>query len=1380
MPATEDYLRSPKRMHIVFCISAVALLGTTLWMMWADYDDEWRGFQRQALKNVADRDKARIAALKADPAVQAKTAEAREAEKTAQKALKDRAAELQALEAKVAELAAKSAATMRELRVKRAIRDVERATYGLKIRDHVSDKVEAEFLARVETAQKNADEFEARFADESYQLAQAKLAVVAATAERDAAEKAVKDSLADITRMQKAVNKIEPDNWLSAAKRDLMLLPIINGFNSPERIVQDWMPRLEIDLGGMSRVQRFDRCRTCHMTIDAVDTGTNPAYPHGSGAEGSGTFAHPYASHPRLDLFLTSASPHPLPKFGCTSCHSGQGSGTTFQNASHTPNDPHEMHEWAGKYGWFDNHFWEHPMHPKRFEESNCIKCHINVVELGTNSKFGATAPKVTRGYQLVKTYGCFGCHEINGYDGAKILGVDLRLEPSAEEAEKIANDPNAVAGKMRKVGPSLRHLKSKSPAGFVEHWTEEPKQFRPTTRMPQFFKLSNQQDHAAERFNPIELAGMAEYLLGKSQPLELLSPKDGYQPNPERGKELFGTKGCIACHTHGEVAGIKADFGPELSRVSAKLVGGKAGFDWLYTWIREPERHHARTKMPNLFLTAEGEGDKFVDPAADIAAFLLQHKGAPSDFKPTADYDTIDVDDEALNELIAQFLVKLLTQQQIKDFLQSGKYPIPAEKVKGDEIELATAPEGPTDPGEWRQRKLHYVGRKTITKYGCYGCHDIPNFESARPIGTALQDWGKKDRSRLAFEHIHEFLHHHGQPGLGVEYETIAAADAARLKLEGTAGVRVTGNRPGLAPISLQSAGKAHAGHDHAAADTLQIDDVVLAYDGHAIADVPQLEALLRQTVPAAKVELSIWRAGHEHHFTIQPDGSTEDRVQEGLKRANRHEYQDPAEEDRELSAAFYYESLGHHGRPGFLWQKLRQPRSYDYKMVDTKPYDDRLRMPKFPFTEQDIDAIATFVLGLTAEPPNPEYIYNPTGPQGAVIQGEQLIQQFNCAGCHMLEMPEIRYGAKLDELTASDAAADFPAAVALLNKLKPPRNPLTGEQKVVKVGDESATLPVIGFHGTVVAYPNPEDDPEDQEFITELWENLTVDGKQIFPTSKLIFPAAALDTIRPAKGGRYAEWLANRLLETKQVQQIALGWQASPPPLYQEGIKVQTPWLFNFLRNPEKIRHTTVLRMPRFNMSAAEAQALANYFAAVDGAGYPYQALPEREPEYLAAKTAELHAADPTKKHDYQTEAWKVLNSPLCIKCHAVGGRMPISTDPSKDIRAPNLEMAGERLRPDWLQLWLYHPTWITPYTSMPQNFPPGKEGFKDLFGGDHNLQTIAVRDALLNYRQTMEREGRVVYTPPEQPAPAAAGAQAAAAGAGADKAANAGGTN
>ena len=231
------------------------------------------------------------------------------------------------------------------------------------------------------------------------------------------------------------------------------------------------------------------------------------------------------------------------------------------------------------------------------------------------------------------------------------------------------------------------------------------------------------------------------------------------------------------------------------------------------------------------------------------------------------------------------------------------------------------------------------------------------------------------------------------------------------------------------------------------------------------------------------------------------------------------------------------------------------------------------------------------------------------------------------------------------------------------------------------------------------------------------------------------------------------------NRLVETKRAKEKTLAWQMSPPPLYKEGSKVQTPWLFNFLRNPGKIRHTTVLRMPRFNMSDDEAQSLANYFAAVDDAQYPYQLIAEREPAYLEKKNAEFHADFPAKKDDYLTESWKMLNVPLCIKCHSVGGQQVKISNPATDIRGPNLDLAADRLRPDWTLLWLYKPQWITPYTSMPALLPPQQAGaqprFPELFGDNGLKQTISLRDALMNYHKLMEREGKsAISTPPTTP--------------------------
>ena len=70
------------------------------------------------------------------------------------------------------------------------------------------------------------------------------------------------------------------------------------------------------------------------------------------------------------------------------------------------------------------------------------------------------------------------------------------------------------------------------------------------------------------------------------------------------------------------------------------------------------------------------------------------------------------------------------------------------------------------TDKLKW------YIGKKSISRLGCYGCHDLPGFETAKPIGTALNDWGKKDPERLAFEDADAYVRDH--------YNIVKSRDAA------------------------------------------------------------------------------------------------------------------------------------------------------------------------------------------------------------------------------------------------------------------------------------------------------------------------------------------------------------------------------------------------------------------------------------------------------------------------------------------------------------------------------------------------------------------------------------------------------------------------
>jgi cytochrome c2 len=1231
MPATEEYSYSLPGLHRIFAASSIALLLATIWMMAADHDDEWRIYQKEFQKLTADKLRNKEKAIEGAPGYTDKIAELEKQISEAKKALAQQGSEYTRAQTELNKAQGDFTRFDNETRTKRAERGKAQADYDLAVRDE---------LPRAEMARRKKifDELSTDVAKREVTLQDLKDVLATANAKVKSFEKK-KDSLEaeqkrverDFQQNHKALAKIEPDTWLSRMKRQSMEWPILDGFNSHLRIQQDWIPGLTINYGGMKDVPRFDRCRTCHQAADLVEAGNAPAFP-------ADKFKQPFSTHPRPDVYLTAASPHPVGKFGCTICHEGQGSATSFQNGSHTPNNPAVAHEWAKDHKWFNNHFWEFPMLPERFTEAGCLKCHHNVVELGTNPKFGPTAPKVVEGYNLVREFGCFGCHEINGFDGAKSIGPDLRLEPSAEEAAKMAGDPSANPGTMRKVGPSLVHIKDKTTAGWAEYWTEDPTRFRPETRMPKFFNLEGQSDEHNQKLTPVEISSIVHYLFEKSTPNKLLSPAKDYVPNADRGKTLFTQRGCLACHSHDDVPGIKEDFGPNLTHVHKKVRDDQTGRDWVYTWVRNPQLHSPRSKMPNLYLETYEEAGKTVDPAADIAAFLLA-KGAQK-------YEGLPKSSEGLNELAVLYLSKVLTKEQVDKVMKDGWYPeTDLAAIKGDEVELHTGKEGAGKKLSDSQL-MTYVGRRTISRYGCYGCHDIPGFDKARPIGTGLQNWGRKAKNKLALEHIAEYLHHHGEP------------------------------------------------------------------DG----------------------------------------SSTHDRVERTMKLALSDGFKDPKVKEAETSHAFYYEQVMHGDRPGFLWQKLRAPRSYDYRKIETKGFDERLRMPKFPFTQDQIEAISTFVLGLVAEPPSDNYQYQPTGPAKARIDGEKLITKFNCTGCHLLEFPEIKYGVDLASLTGHKLAdAEHQPALDLMMKLKPLQNGLTNQTMTTA---EKKTLPVIKFHGSLVADANKDDAPEDREYIYELWESLKLGDKYLLPGTRMLIPELNRVSVKPARGGDFADWLANSLLSADVNKQLAQ--QAAPPPLYLEGIKVQTQWLYEFLKNPNRIRYTTVLRMPQFNMSDAEAMSLANYFAAVDGAVYPYQDVPERQPDYLST-VEQQHP-------NYLPQGWQLFQA--CVSCHSVAGREYAGKDPKKDIRGPNLLNVQNRLRSDWLQLWLYKPAWITPYTSMPAVFPRGTKNLPQLFSGEGEIQTRAVHDALVTSQRLAETQSKLeIVAPPQAAAPANAAAADAA---------------
>lgn len=132
---------------------------------------------------------------------------------------------------------------------------------------------------------------------------------------------------------------------------------------------------------------RYDRCVTCHVGMDEY---TNPTLKNDFKE-------NPYKSHPKVDEALVKA--HPFTKFGCTSCHSGQGLATTVE----------------GAHGWIKH--WEKPMLKGVTIQGACVKCHGNFETL-------KGAEVAAKGKKLFNEHGCQGCHAINGWGG--VISVDL------------------------------------------------------------------------------------------------------------------------------------------------------------------------------------------------------------------------------------------------------------------------------------------------------------------------------------------------------------------------------------------------------------------------------------------------------------------------------------------------------------------------------------------------------------------------------------------------------------------------------------------------------------------------------------------------------------------------------------------------------------------------------------------------------------------------------------------------------------------------------------------------------------------------------------------------------------------------------------------
>ena len=135
--------------------------------------------------------------------------------------------------------------------------------------------------------------------------------------------------------------------------------------------------------------------------------------------------------------------------------------------------------------------------------------------------------------------------------------------------------------------------------------------------------------------------------------------------------------------------------------------------------------------------------------------------------------------------------------------------------------------------------------------------------------------------------------------------------------------------------------------------------------------------------------------------------------------------------------------------------------------------------------------------------------------------------------------------------------------------------------------------------------------------------------------------------------------------------------------PELTWEGSSLQRAWLVGFLKNPNTLRPALIRRMPKFNVTDAEAGVLADYIMTV------YQT-----PAFDSDTSEAAHFTPADVEHGKELFYGKYA----CQSCHIV--------DPIKDkgYIGPTLTQVGTRLTASWIFHWLKNSESLRPGTLEP----------------------------------------------------------------------------
>ncbi len=818
------------------------------------------------------------------------------------------------------------------------------------------------------------------------------------------------------------------DAELRASKADDRANPKFNPENlirslvGPFQIQQVVMHWIEYDRE--VDIEQVDRCHTCHMGAD-------------SSTYASASIARQFRTHPNRSTLLAA---HPIEKFGCTTCHQGQGRATDMLSHSGWHLEKHHGEE---RWHFQGDHYWEEPLLPIG-----------EMTRIVVDDRNDDLAVKINKGkWETVK----LPAKSPEAHD----KDVEVPVEYANEEElfgtlqESVAKLVEGDADLKAKWHAVVRKVDNRVEIGLEQN---DPAQHIPAKELPVFavkfpepelaMMLGFEGIDETQTKQPLQVAPAPPSVPVRAPSMASFDKNGAYHPprgsqglqipDEMRNRFIEGLPeveaGCLRCHQSDvdlkprgskakyvtakleyekaeaarkkdPVAYRKAHDGsddlPAVAADPAKAIDPVPTFDegralfrnlnctgchildnypwdrnagpaldnvtakvspeWILTWIRYPRGWRAKTSMPNLW-------PKPLDPASKRP--LPETAPEYQKWEQTMRDETV---------AIASYLVERSDNPATRPGAAKDAQPLKA-KIQGyADVPGATAEKG----------------KLVFEAYGCQGCHARVEHDTdadklpepwrsrERDVAPTLANLGGKTSADwIAYwvEDPSRYWHGTKMPNLRLSREEAASVGKY------------------IASLKAEPQAPAH----------VEKDDVALVTDA----------AKRNEKVPCAnaggvlmtRVECGEKLIGYYGCF--------------GCHNISGYEKSAPVAPElgsfakKDITTLdFGYAIADHHLQTTetFATLKLDSPRIYRRDRIE-------LRMGDFDLSPREIRSLVVFLKGLVSQRPKAGYDPAKSPMYSAAIEGRQIVDDYNCRGCHLIE----ESGADIDGWRQAALSAD------------------------------------------------------------------------------------------------------------------------------------------------------------------------------------------------------------------------------------------------------------------------------------------------------------------------------------------------------------------